>query len=75
MSSKSSRKKGYFPPEDLRLRVQVQLQRLGPGELAEALQLGRNTVLGVAAGARCHAGTLALVRERLPQLEGAQHDS
>jgi len=69
MSSKAKRKKGDFPPEELRLRVQCQLQRLGPNELAEALRLGRNTVLGVAAGARCLQGTLALVRERLPGVE------
>lgn len=76
MSARSKRKKGDFPPEELRFRVQCQLQRLGASELADALRLGRNTVLGVAAGARCLAGTLALVRERLPGVEqGASHDS
>lgn len=69
MSTKSRRYAVDFPPEDIRLRVQTQLRRLGANTLAAELGLSRNTTLSLAAGARTLPGTLALVRERLPQLE------
>lgn len=66
---KAAGRKGVFPPEDLRIRLQNQLRVISPSELAERLGVGRVTVLGVAAGSRSLAGTLALIRERLPALE------
>ncbi|MFZ5891285.1 MAG: hypothetical protein ACOY0T_09565 [Myxococcota bacterium] len=50
-------------PEELRELVRDRLRRLGPRGAAAELNLGRSTVLSIAAGGDVLPGTLALLRE------------
>jgi hypothetical protein len=69
MADVEYRPRGERASDDLRQRVATLLERLGPRHLARRIGVSRDAVLGVAAGMSALPGTLALLRERLPQLE------
>lgn len=75
MHTKTRRMRGVPAPEELRQRLAVLLDSLGPGPLAVKLGLARHTLLGVCAGARSMPGTAALIRERLPAIESGSAET
>ncbi len=69
MADVEYRPRGERAPDELRQRVSVLLERLGPRQLSRRIGVARDTLMGVAAGTRVLAGSLALLRERLPAIE------
>ncbi len=57
---------------EIQARARELARTTSPRRAAKALGICRETLLSVAAGLSVHPGTIALVRERLRELDGAQ---